>query len=64
METPSKLAYGIKDLSEALGIAPSTVRTLIDTGKLRAVRVGKPGGRGKFLISGEAVQKFLRGELA
>jgi excisionase family DNA binding protein len=56
-----KIAMSMKEVCEALGLDRSTVRNLIETGRLPAVRVGRPGGRGKFIVSRQAVEDLLTG---
>ncbi len=58
MDTP-KLALSIKEVAEALGLAPSTIKAMLDSGQLRGVRVGR--GKGKFLIPRKAVEDLLSG---
>lgn len=57
-----KLALSIAEAAEALGVASSTVRTMISTGQLKATRVGI--GKGKWLVSRQALDDLLAGKVA
>ena len=52
------LLVDLKAASEILGLAPSSVRNLIATGDLRAIRAGRGG---KFFISRTALSEFAAG---
>ena len=49
-----KLAYSLKELEGLLGIGESTARSLIASGRLASVRIGR-----RVLVSRAAVELFL-----
>jgi excisionase family DNA binding protein len=50
-----KLAYGVDEAAQALGVSFTQVRGWIREGKLRALRVGR-----RVLIRREVLEEFLR----
>jgi len=52
----NKKVFTITETQEALGLARNTVMSLINNGKLRAVRAGR-----RWLIPSEAIDAYLRG---
>ena len=52
--TPASLLLDVDSTAEALSVCPLTVRSLIKSGKLCGVRVGK-----RVLVSRESVQAFI-----
>lgn len=46
-----------KEAEQALRLSKNTVNALLQSGRLRSVRVGR-----KYLIPEEAIEEFLRGE--
>lgn len=56
-----KMALSVSEAAEVLGVAPSTVRLMAQSGQLRSVRVGT--GKGKLLIPVQAIEELL-GEVA
>lgn len=52
---PEKLAYGIPEAANALGLSKDYVWKLVASGKIRSIKVGK-----RRLIAGEALEDFLQ----
>ena len=57
-----KLALSIKEAADALGMTASTIRKMIETGQLHAVRVGI--GKGRYVIPRQAISDLLSGKVA
>jgi excisionase family DNA binding protein len=57
-----KLAVSIKEAADALGVAPSTIRKMVELGQLPATRIGI--GKGKFVIARQALVDLVSGEVA
>jgi excisionase family DNA binding protein len=53
-----KLALSIREAAEALGLHPDTVRGMVETGQLPAVRVGV--GKGKWIIARQALDDLFQ----
>jgi excisionase family DNA binding protein len=53
-EPQVKIVFSIREVSEALGLHPNTVRALISRGELRATRVGR-----RILVSRKALDDLL-----
>lgn len=62
MQKLEKMAYSIQEAAEALGLAASTIRVMIESGQLHAVRIGH--GKGKFLIPRRALDDLLSRKVA
>jgi excisionase family DNA binding protein len=58
LRTTVRLTQGqratIRQVADALGVHPATVRRLVDSGKLEATKVGN-----KRFVSREAIERFL-----
>lgn len=52
-------AYNIQEAAEMLKVTPTTVRTYIKQGKIKAQRVGRA-----LHITEENLQNFLKGDVA
>ncbi len=60
MDSPNNLkAFSVDEVAERLGVNPQTVRSMIERGDLRAIRVGR-----LLRIPAEVLEGFLRGERA
>lgn len=49
-----KMAYSIQETSEAIGVHPNTIYTLVKTGKLPSITLGR-----KILISKIELERWL-----
>ena len=49
----------VKEAAKRLECSPSLVYALVDEGRLRCVRLGRRGRRGKIVILDEHLQTFL-----
>lgn len=49
-----RLAFNLDESARALGVARNTMRELIDSGRVRAVRVGR-----RRLVSSSELERFL-----
>lgn len=58
----NKLALSIQETAKALGLSHATVRTMIASGQLHAVRVGT--GHGKYIVPREALNDLLKVRVA
>lgn len=54
-----KLAFSIVETGQKTDLHPDTVRTLIRTGRLRAVRVGR-----RYIVPATAIDEFLADRFA
>ena len=54
--TVEKMAYSIQETSEAIGVHPNTIYSLVKSGKLPAITLGR-----KKLISKLELAKWLAG---
>jgi len=52
-----KMAYSIQEASEALGLHPNTIYSLVKSGKIPSISLGR-----KILISKLELSKFLAGQ--
>lgn len=60
-----KLALSIREAAEALGLHQNTIYKMVEAGQLPATRIDTTGrGKGKLLISRQALEALLRGEVA
>ena len=59
-----KLALTVKETSETLSVSTKTVRALIDSGRLPAIRVGEGKERAKWLVPKDSIHSFLQGQVA
>jgi excisionase family DNA binding protein len=53
---PPRLALGVQEVADALGVSRELVRQMIRTGKLPSVKLGR-----RRLISRKALERFLAG---
>lgn len=51
-----KLIYKMRELAEAIGLCPTTIRRLVKAGKLSPLRTSK---KGHLLFPAEQVEKLL-----
>lgn len=56
---PQKLAFSIREACEASSLCKTTLYTHINSGRLKAIRVG-----GRTLIPAESLHTLLNGEAA
>jgi excisionase family DNA binding protein len=60
MQVEATGLYRVKALAEALDISPATIYRAVESGALRAVRVGRAGStRRAIRIKGEAFLEYL-----
>jgi excisionase family DNA binding protein len=59
-----KLALSIREAADALSLHPDTVRVMVESGQLPAIRAGKPGGKGKWIIARQALEDLLQVQMA
>jgi excisionase family DNA binding protein len=53
-ESPDRLAYGVQELAQRLGVSPSFVRLEIERGRLNSVRAGR-----RLLITRTEIERYL-----
>lgn len=62
MDTTEKrlnvVLFDLKEASKALGLTERTIRTYINSNRIRAVKIGR-----KWMISQEALEAFCRGDV-
>ncbi len=54
------MALSISETAQALGVADSTIRKMIEAGTLPATRIGV--GRGRWVIARKALEDLLSGQ--
>ncbi len=53
-----RLAYSRDEAAQACGVSLDTIRRAINSGKLRAKRLGKDGG-GKYVVTAKSLAEWL-----
>ena len=50
----TRLAYGVQELAQRLGVSPSFIRLEIDRGRLNSIRAGR-----RLLITQTEIERYL-----
>jgi len=58
MEVEATRLYRVKAVAVGLDVSPATIYRAIESGKLRAIRIGT-SGKGALRVRGEAISAYL-----
>jgi excisionase family DNA binding protein len=59
MQVEGTRLYRVKAVAQALDVSVNTIYRAVDSGALRAVRVGTGTGRGAVRIPGDAITAYM-----